>query len=277
MLTPTPALRLLPNCFRNARFIATDMDGTLTKRGKFSSRLLETLETLATAQWPVMIVTGRSAGWVNSVAHYLPIVGAIAENGGIFYEPGGASQLITSIPDLDLHREKLADTFGTIQTHYPRLMESDDNPFRLTDWTFDVGDLSPSDIDAIAQICQDEGWSFTYSTVQCHIKPIGQDKGTAVREAIARYFPQYQDQDPVLKNIQGTVQDALAQVVTVGDSPNDVSLFNPDLFPCSVGVANVEEYRDRLQYFPCHLTSAREVEGFCELAHALLNELIEGV
>jgi HAD superfamily hydrolase (TIGR01484 family) len=76
-LTPKSTLKL----------IATDMDGTLTRQGKFTADLLLGLERLRAAHWPVVIVTGRSAGWVNGLAHYLPIAGAMAENGGVYF-PG---------------------------------------------------------------------------------------------------------------------------------------------------------------------------------------------
>ncbi|MGK7889043.1 MAG: HAD family hydrolase [Leptolyngbyaceae cyanobacterium] len=257
MLPPTPAPELLPNCFRNARLIVTDMDGTLTCQGKFSSMLLATLEALANAGWPVFIATGRSAGWVSGIAHYLPVAGAIAENGGVFYDGQGDRHLLLKTADLATHRRQLAETFRYLQSHYPNLTESVDNPFRLTDWTFDIQRLAPADVEAIAHLCQDQGWDFTYSTVQCHITPPDQNKANAVVAAIAQQYPQYR----------------LNQVVTVGDSPNDVSLFDPDRFPCSVGVANLESYRDRLPYFPRHLTTAPEVEGFCELAQALLQEM----
>jgi soluble P-type ATPase len=58
--------------------LATDMDGTLTKGGKFTSQLLNTLESLSKAKVPVLIVTGRSAGWVSAISSLMPIVGAIA-------------------------------------------------------------------------------------------------------------------------------------------------------------------------------------------------------
>ena len=123
----------------------------------------------------------------------------------------------------------------------------------------DGNTVKKEDIEAIAQFCQDQGWSFTYSTVQCHIKPQGQDKATAVRSVLKQFFP---DIDR-------------SQVVTIGDSPNDVSLFDPAQFTCSVGVANIAKYRDRLQHFPRHLTQGYEAEGFCELAHALINQHIQ--
>ncbi|MEM9218026.1 MAG: HAD family hydrolase [Cyanobacteria bacterium P01_F01_bin.150] len=289
MLTPPSTPEFLPNYFVNARFIASDMDGTLTRNGCFSSQMLTALESLADAQWPVMIVTGRSAGWVHGVANMMPIVGAIAENGGVFCfseqsaihrntsevhiiangsNGANASNIssvsnpanISDISDIPLHRQKLADTFRQIQNQYPQIEEAADNQFRLTDWTFDVRGLSQADLDAIAQFCQDQGWSFTYSTVQCHIKPQGQDKATAIKSVLAQFFPDYTPD----------------QVVTVGDSPNDVSLFNPADFQCSVGVANIVKYRDRLQYFPAHITQAYEADGFCELTHALLNRHIQG-
>jgi HAD superfamily hydrolase (TIGR01484 family) len=79
-------LSLTQTALSSVRLIATDMDGTLTKNGKFTSELLIALESLAAKNIAVLIVTGRSAGWVSAIANYLPIVGAIAENGGLFYD-----------------------------------------------------------------------------------------------------------------------------------------------------------------------------------------------
>jgi ribonucleotide monophosphatase NagD (HAD superfamily) len=58
----------------NDCFVATDMDGTLTKEGKFTSLLLKNLEQLAIAKIPVLIVTGRSAGWVSAISSLMPII-----------------------------------------------------------------------------------------------------------------------------------------------------------------------------------------------------------
>lgn len=56
---------------QNVRLVAADMDGTLTQRGKFTASLLQALEDLAKAGIAVLIVTGRSAGWVSGLAAYL--------------------------------------------------------------------------------------------------------------------------------------------------------------------------------------------------------------
>ncbi|MEM1394587.1 MAG: HAD hydrolase family protein, partial [Cyanobacteria bacterium P01_H01_bin.150] len=68
------------NSFSKIRLVATDMDGTLTTKGRFTNTLLQALQDLAAADIKIIIVTGRSAGWVSGLAYYLPVVGAIAEN-----------------------------------------------------------------------------------------------------------------------------------------------------------------------------------------------------
>ncbi|WAL62453.1 HAD family hydrolase [Thermocoleostomius sinensis] len=240
---------------RAVRLIATDMDGTLTQAGKFTPALLQALLDLALVDIPVVIVTGRSAGWVQGVAHYLPIAGAIAENGGLFYSRHSeASELLTPIADIAVHRQKLAAMFRELQVAFPSIQASHDNPFRLTDWTFDVEGLRPEDLRQMSNHCHDQGWGFTYSTVQCHIKPAQQNKAIGLLEVLSRYFPQY----------------TAEHIVTVGDSPNDESLFNRHHFPMSVGVANVLAYVDQLTHRPTFITQSPEAAGFCELANYLM-------
>lgn len=243
------------NCFNKIRLVATDMDGTLTTKGKFTNALLQALQNLTAANIKVIIVTGRSAGWVSGLAYYLPVVGAIAENGGLFY-PSQKEQAvaITPIQDLDRHRRDLAAVFHKLKLNFPQIEESSDNRFRITDWTFDVAGLSSESLQTLSRQCQDNGWGFTYSNVQCHIKPLGQDKAVGLWQVLREYFPEYTSDE----------------IVTVGDSPNDESLFDKNYFPLSVGVANVLEYVDKLEHKPAYVTHNREGEGFCELSNYLL-------
>jgi hydroxymethylpyrimidine pyrophosphatase-like HAD family hydrolase len=239
---------------QTVQLIASDMDGTLTQQGKFTPILLQALATLAELQVATLIVTGRSAGWVQAVAHYLPVAGAIAENGGVFIAPQtGATELLVDISTPDQHRQQLAAMFAQLQDKFPNLTPAVDNPFRLTDWTFAIGELSPAALDHIADLCCQAGWGFTYSTVQCHIRPRHQDKGVGLQRVLRQHFSHI----------------AATQVVTVGDSPNDEGLFDAKLFPLSVGVANVQHYVDRLQHRPTLITPSAEVAGFQELVEAI--------
>lgn len=254
-------LRLLSGAAKNSwlkniRLIATDMDGTLTQHGKFTAPLLQALEDLASSGVQVLIVTGRSAGWVSGLATYLPISGAIAENGGLFYsETDPGEMLLTALPEPVVHRQKLAQMFQDLQIQFPQIRASSDNHFRVTDWTFDNQNLSRSEMQQMATLCQQQGWGFTYSNVQCHIKPPSQSKAAGLLATL---------------NAVQSLQHPPDQILTVGDSPNDESLFNPQ-FPFSVGVANVLAYREQMVYLPAYVTSAAEGWGFCELASCLLS------
>ena len=250
------------NDFQKIRLVATDMDGTLTTRGKFTSKLLQALQDLAAANIKVIIVTGRSAGWVSGMAYYLPVVGAIAENGGLFY-PSQREQAvaITPIQDLNKHRRDLAAVFHKLQLDYPQIKESEDNRFRITDWTFDVAGLNSDSLQILSHQCEELGWGFTYSNIQCHIKPLRQDKALGLSQVLRQYFPEYTPD----------------KVVTVGDSPNDESLFDKNYFGVSVGVANVLEYVEELEHQPTYITQNKEGEGFCELSDYLLKVVVNGV
>ena len=244
--------------WQNIRLIATDMDGTLTQLEKFDAKLFEILNRLAAAGINVLVTTGRSAGWVQAIATYLPIVGAMAENGGLIYwNKDSRPRLIDEI-DIIEHRSQLARVFKLLKRKYPQLEESADNPFRITDWTFEVENLSPAELEQIEGLCRAQGYGFTYSTIQCHIKPIEQDKAYGLKKIIPQYF----------SHLKPT------EIITIGDSPNDESIFNQAEFRLSVGVANVVKYCDLLKYLPAYVTSKSEGAGFYELAELILDARI---
>jgi HAD superfamily hydrolase (TIGR01484 family) len=251
---PLLPLKSFVNDLDQICLVASDIDGTLTCADKFTPRLLEAIAQLTQANLPLLLVTGRSAGWVDALRNYLPVVGAIAENGGVFFPQDGSYQLLGDFPPLATHRQHLSDAFFQLQQLHPQIQASTDNVFRLTDWTFDVAGLSEEDLGAIALQCQRWGWSFTYSTVQCHIKPKLQNKAWGIQQVLTLHFPHLNP----------------AQVLTVGDSPNDEAMFDPAIFPVSVGVANILEYVDRLQHPPQYVTTQPEVDGFCEMVRCLL-------
>ncbi len=237
------------------RLIATDVDGTLTRDGQMTPQLLQDLTRLQQADVEVILVTGRSAGWVSAFAHYFPVAGAIAENGGVFCSRDGDYQLLDPVllANLVAHRQALRQLFESLKSDVPQIKESTDNAFRLTDWTFDVAGLTAEELQLIGDRCRAAGWGFTYSTVQCHLSALDQTKANAVAWVLRETYP-HLERDSVL---------------TVGDSPNDESLFNPSQFPRSVGVANIEHYWSRLSHHPRAVTQASEGDGFHEVVTAV--------
>lgn len=250
----SPLVNLSHKRCQRVKVVATDFDGTLTENNQLTTSAIVALSQLQTAGIDVIIVTGRSAGWVNALRNYLPVAGAIAENGGLYYANAETSpDFLVSIPAITEYRQELANVFQEIRRRFPHRQEATDNAFRFTDWTFDVAGLSVRDLEEIANICQKHGYSFTYSSVQCHIKPQEQDKAKGLQTVLKQYFPQLTPE----------------QILTIGDSPNDESLFNPELFPLSVGVANIKDYRQQLTYPPAYITEAAEGKGFFELSSYL--------
>jgi predicted mannosyl-3-phosphoglycerate phosphatase (HAD superfamily) len=171
-----------PTVLSCLQLVATDVDGTLTRQGKFTPELLTALNDLAAVGLRVILVTGRSAGWVNGLAAYLPVVGAIAENGGLFYQ-GMNAELLSPIADLQLHRQQLAAVFAELQQRFPQIRETPDNGFRLTDWTFDVAGLS---IDELREMGFGLGIYLQHGAVSYSTDAAGQ--GSGIRTGFATIF-----------------------------------------------------------------------------------------
>jgi HAD superfamily hydrolase (TIGR01484 family) len=253
MLNSSP---LTADKLTDIRLIATDVDGTLTQNDKFTPELLQAIDLINAKGVKLLLVTGRSAGWVSALNNYLPVAGAIAENGGLFFNESGEFDFLTKIKSISEHRERLANVFWELQERYPQIEESIDNQFRITDWTFDVAGVNSAELWEIASQCEQWGWGFTYSTVQCHIKPLKQDKAQGILQVLKQHFSPLQT----------------AQILTVGDSPNDASMFDRQLFSNSVGVANIQHYLDKIAHQPQYLTKLSEVAGFCEIVDLLSNK-----
>lgn len=230
------------------------MDGTLTTEGQLTPELLWAFARLCAQDIEVMIVTGRSAGWVSGLVNYLPVVGAIAENGGLYIgKQNREPLLLPDIPRMSAHRDRLATLFNQLKARYPDLRPASDNRFRITDWTFDIEGLTIDDLAWMQRTCAEYTMGFTYSNVQCHIMIKRQNKATGLAKVLQQQFSHLSS----------------AEVVTVGDSPNDESLFDPEQFPSSVGVANVAHYLPVLAHQPTYVTASAEGAGFIELVDKL--------
>ena len=61
----------------------TDLDGTLTTADTLAPATFSALAALAATGLPVVIVTGRPAGWADALARLWPVAAVIAENGAV--------------------------------------------------------------------------------------------------------------------------------------------------------------------------------------------------
>ncbi|BAC90721.1 HAD family hydrolase [Gloeobacter violaceus] len=235
--------------------VATDIDGTLTRSGRLPPETLEGIDRLRAAGIAVVLVTGRSAGWANALAHYLAVDAVIAENGAGYYLGGSETEWMSLVQlDTNNHRAALAECFAHLQMLYPSLIPSTDNRYRLSDWTFAVAGLESNSLKYMRCVCEKYGFDFIWSAVQAHIKPLECNKGQALRQVLATHFPYL----------------LIQQVLTVGDSPNDSDLFAPE-FDYSFAVANLRRHTDQMRQLPRYIAEQAESTGFLVILETLFH------
>jgi HAD superfamily hydrolase (TIGR01484 family) len=257
--------------------VAADCDETLTSHGRLLPSVLLARTQLERLGIPLVIVTGRAAGFAWTAFELLHADAVVAENGGVLFErthpeepiwlnghegteaspsdtpsatkgsqarsPGGwqrGREIFEELKSLDL----------VPATTQPTL----DCAFRFTDFTFPLTGLSPSDLQTLNAAVTSRGASFVFSTIHAHIMPNGQNKARGVLAWARRHNV------PVDK------------ILTIGDSPNDAPLFDPQHFAHTWGVAGAARYFDVMASKPRHMTKHDGGQGFAEMVCRVTNQ-----
>ena len=242
------------------RALFTDLDGTLTSDGRLGRATMQALFELFESGLPVVLVTGRPAGWGHALASLLPFAAVVTENGGLTFLPkADGFRKLYGVPEDQLPelRSNMLAAAQAVQSAIPEARLSADSAYREVDMAIDWNEeisLSISEADRIVEMLRADGFSASRSSVHVNFAPPGFDKYTACARVLDEVFGE-----------RGAHQD---EYVFVGDSLNDAPMFGG--FAKSVGVANVEERWQELQHKPNYKTDAAEGAGFVELARHLL-------
>jgi HAD superfamily hydrolase (TIGR01484 family) len=251
---PRPLSEASIGLLARARVLATDVDDTLTTDGKLSRTVLACLCELVESGVEVVLVTGRPAGYLAGLVTVLPGCSrGIAENGGARIERGTVEAALP--PDMAAGlAARLEACEEEILARVSGARPTGDRFARISDRTFVRDGLSREAMAELDRIAVAHGFATTESSIHVHVQVPGVDKG----RALAR----------LLDRTAGAP--APTEVVTAGDSPTDAGLFDPALFPLSVGVANVQPFLARMSHSPAWVTTRPCGLGFEELAGALL-------
>lgn len=252
MVEPLPAtFPMVP------RILFTDVDDTLTYRGSLPVEAFEALAELRQAGVSVVPVTGASAGWCDCLIRTWPVETVIGENGALTYmlaENGRLEQhFACDQKTIERHRRHLQELITLVQQEVPEARLTRDTPYRLTDIAFDIGQeqtLPASTVKRILAICRGWGANARASSIHVNVWLGSCSKATAMESLLLR---------------RGISRE---QVVFIGDSPNDESMFAAVKW--SVGVANIQPFLDTLDRLPVYLTTRPGGHGFAELAAAIL-------
>ena len=258
-------LAAMPEADRRAiRGVLTDIDDTLSTRGRISAAAYAAMERLHDAGRLVIAITGRPAGWCDHIARMWPVDGVVGENGALYMRyDTQAHKLVRRFADDEptrhANRARLATIGRRILATVPGCALASDQRYRETDLAIDfredVPPLSREAVDRIVGLMQAEGMTAKVSSIHVNGWFGGYDKLSMTRILLAEAFGMDLDAER-------------ARFVFAGDSPNDAPMF--EFFPNAVGVANVLEFADRIATLPTYVTQGEAGAGFTELADHLL-------
>ena len=243
------------------RAVFTDVDGTLTTGGKLHSTALKAIEWLQAHGVPVVLVSGRSAGWGECWARQWPVAGAIVENGGLYFAwREGRLVKVYAEPPAERARNRLL-----LRAHV-------DDALALVEGTRLSLDSLYTEVDLAIDFAEDA--QLGEAAADELEAFLAARKVTAVRSSVHVncWRGRFDKLSGVRRFLRTEWKAALSErdprYVYVGDSLNDAPLFRA--FPLSVGVANVREVLDQLEALPAFVTSRSEGRGFAQVARAVL-------
>ena len=247
---------------RAVRAVLFDIDDTLTTAGKLTAQAYTALERLQAAGKIAVAVTGRPAGWCDHLARMWPVDAVVGENGAFyfFFAYGRLQKRYRDPPEVRArNREQLATIAQQILTAVPGCAIAADQAYRETDLAIDycedVPPLPLSAAERIAGLMRQAGLHAKLSSIHVNGWFGDYDKLAMTRQLFGERFAMDLDA-------------ARADVVYIGDSPNDAPMF--EFFPKSVGVANVKRFAGALPAAPKYIASASSGAGFAEVVAHLL-------
>ncbi len=247
------------------RFVLTDIDDTLTIKGRLPSVTFVAMENLQKAGIQVIPITGRPAGWCDHIARMWPVDGIVGENGAFYFRYDDAKKKMIRRyfkPEKERKqdREKLEKIKQEILRKIPGCRVSADQAYREADLAIDFcEDVSPlpiKDIDQIVRLFNKAGAQAKISSIHVNGWFGNYDKLSMTQLLFAEVFK---------VNLDKIKQ----RVVFTGDSPNDSPMFS--YFPHSVGVANVLHFKERMDCNPAWITEKEGGYGFAEMVDTLLS------
>ena len=246
------------------RYVLADIDDTLTLDGRLPAVVFAAMEDLKKADIDMIPITGRPAGWCDHIARMWPVDGVVGENGAFYFyyddrQRKMRRRYFISEKQRSADRKKLEKLKWEILDKIPGCRVSADQHYReadlAIDYCEDVPLLPMEDIDRIVRLFEEAGARAKISSIHVNGWFGEYDKLGMTRLLFDEVFKE--DLEAVKEN-----------VIFIGDSPNDVPMFQ--FFPHSVGVANVLEFENKISHKPAWVTRQEGGYGFAEMVDLIL-------
>ena len=246
------------------RYVLADIDDTLTLDGRLPAVVFTAMENLKNAGIDMIPITGRPAGWCDHIARMWPVDGIVGENGAFYFyyddrQRKMRRRYFISEEQRSADRKKLEKLKWEILDKIPGCRVSADQHYReadlAIDYCEDVPPLPVEDVDRIVRLFETAGARAKVSSIHVNGWFGEYDKLSMTQLLLAEVFEV--DLAAVKENI-----------VFIGDSPNDVPMFQ--FFPHSVGVANVLQFEEKISHKPAWVTQQEGGYGFAEMVDLIL-------
>lgn len=247
--------------FQGVRFVLTDMDETLTYRGRLAARTYEALERLQQAGVIVIPVTAAPAGWCDQMARMWPVDGVIGENGGFFFERGADGHDLRRLfrhgeEERSLVADRLAKIGASVRETIASAVFAEDQPFRQTSIAFARPKGAQAEAEIVAALRREDA-DVTVNNLWILGWLGGYDKLSMARRVL---FERYE--------LDIDTDSGRNAVLYVGDSTNDAPMFA--FFQHTVGVSTVTEYLHDIPVPPRWISRGPGGAGFVEAASAVI-------
>src|SRR5215510_210991 len=167
------------------RALFSDVDGTMTTGERIEASTYAAIEQLVASGTPVIMVTGRPAGWGQAFIKVMPVTAVVTENGGVtFVREGRRQHKLYGVPQASLPewRRRMNDAAVDVMSKVPGARLSSDSKYRevdlAIDWNEEVS-LSRDDAEEVVQRVRKAGFSASRSSVHVNFGPPHFDKLSA--------------------------------------------------------------------------------------------------
>jgi HAD superfamily hydrolase (TIGR01484 family) len=241
-------------------YVLTDVDDTITSKGKLLPVALQALWDLAGHGFKVICVTGGSAGWGDAYLRQWPVEAVVCESGAVslYREDGKIRQFVHPSIVTEGYGERRRRLVEAVQAQVPDARLSTDQFARMFDIAFDHGSeppyLSDRQISRIVSVCEKQGAQTAVSSIHVNAWFGSYDKLEGTRMFFSEVLGMGEEQ-------------FRSKCTYCGDAPNDQEMFG--YFPLTFGVADILERKDRFETFPAYLAQGYGGEGFSRIATAL--------
>jgi len=249
---------------KNIKGVFFDIDDTFSTNGKILPQAYNALWLLKQADFKVVPVTGRPAGWCDHIARMWPVDAIVGENGAFYFRFDNQKKKLQKVY-MKSREERESD-----RVH---ILKIQDEILKTVAGTDLASDQIYREADLAVDFCEDIphiGWDNVKRICDIFHKHHATCKVSSIH--VNGWFGSYTKLEMVKKLCHDlwdiTLDEEKDHYLYLGDSPNDESMF--EYFPMSVGVKNVLDFSDQITAMPRYVTSYRGGEGFAEAIDILL-------